>query len=117
MYDHALALRHTVDRGLRVVEDFMSTGLNMPRWGSNSGTPAPAFEDLERDRYTTTDDWRDLTGAAQLQTDGNKWWNKKGVRLGLGDYGVVKSSDAARFWFRVMVRVFGVHVHGILLIR
>lgn len=103
LYNHALALRHTIDKGQRILRDFVATDLPMPRWGSNSYTPAPRFDELIRDRYTSESDWRELSAAAQLEADGNQWWKDRS-KLNLNNYGSVKSADAARFWFRAMVR-------------
>lgn len=102
MYNHALAFRHTRDRGARIILDFVKSGRLMPRWGSNNGSPAPLFDDLEHDRQTTIRDWARLVAAGQFQDDGNKWWQNDG-ELDIDEYDSVRSADAAHLWFRSMV--------------
>lgn len=105
VYNHALAFRHTVDKGQRILHDFLHAERYLPRWGSNNYTLPPRFCDLIDDHHTSKDAWNSLLGAAQIDKNGNNWWEDKSYR-DLDDYWSVKSADAARCWFRVMVSSF-----------
>ena len=103
MYNHALAFRHSIDKGQRVLQALVDNDVLLPRWGSYSATPPPVFRELRFFPLTNADDWQNFCGACDMRGDGAEWWGAIDSIV-LHEYAVVKSSDAARVWFRLYVR-------------
>lgn len=102
MYNHAMAFRHSIDKGQRVLQNLVDEDILLPRWGSHSLTPPPVFKDLQFFPLTNMDDWRNFCGAGEIGPDGMEWWIHI-EPIALHQYASVKAADAARVWFRLMV--------------
>lgn len=104
LYNHAMAFRHSIDKGQRVLQNLVDKDILLPRWGSHSLTPPPVFRDLRFFAQTNLQDWVNFCGACDMGSDGAEWWNNISS-VDLHQHTFVKSADAARVWFRLYVSV------------
>ncbi|VDC02239.1 unnamed protein product [Peniophora sp. CBMAI 1063] len=100
--NHDLAFRHSVDKGMRVLQGLLQRGIDLPRWGSLTNDPPPPFMSLRSLAETDQEAWQYFWAASGLDENGSQWW-KKTDDLNIQSYDAVKSLDAARAWFRLHV--------------